>query len=61
MVKANLVKFNNRLLEKALVSEGVNPGDTLKGNDTYASSLYTVCMTTVEHDLSVFCTSGHLE
>ena len=55
VVKANLVKFNNKLLEKALVPEGVyNTGDTLKANDAYASSLYTACMTTVEHDPSKF-------
>ena len=57
VVKANLVQFNNRLLEEVLVPEGLcNPGDRMMTNEAYASSLYRACMTTVEHDPSKFST-----
>lgn len=57
VVKANLVQFNDRLVEEALVPDGLcNPGDRMMRNDEYASSLYRACMTTVELDPSKFST-----
>ena len=55
VVKANLVKFNNRLVAEGLVAEGVyDPQNRIYSSLESSTALYQACMNTVQSDPSKF-------